>query len=66
MPEVAGNAAILTDPFSITSIADAMQKIASDDNFRQKLIATGKEQRQKFSWEITAEKLWGCIEKAAE
>lgn len=66
MPEVAGNAAILTDPFSITSIADAMHKIASDTDFRQKLIAAGRKQSQKFSWEQTAGKLWGCIEKAAE
>jgi glycosyltransferase involved in cell wall biosynthesis len=66
MPEVAGNAAILTDPFSITTIAGAMQKIASDSDFRQKLIVAGREQRQKFSWEQTAEKLWGCIEKAAD
>jgi len=66
MPEVAGNAAIFTDPFSITSIADAMQTLASDSDFRQKLIVAGREQRQKFSWEQTAEKLWGCIEKAAD
>lgn len=64
MPEVAGNAAILTDPFSIPSIADAMQKMASDHNFRQKLIEAGREQRQKFSWEQTAGKLWDCIERA--
>jgi glycosyltransferase involved in cell wall biosynthesis len=64
MPEVAGNAAILIDPFSISSIAAAMQKIASDNTFRQKLIVAGREQRKKFSWEQTAEKLWGCIEKA--
>jgi glycosyltransferase involved in cell wall biosynthesis len=66
MPEVAGNAALLTDPFSITSIADAMQKVASDPYFRQKLIEAGREQRDKFSWEQTADKLWGCIEKALE
>jgi len=66
MPEVAGNAALLTDPFSIASIADAMQKIASDEVFRQKLISEGREQRKKFSWEKTAEKLWGCMEKTVE
>ncbi len=66
MPEVAGNAAILTDPFSIPSIADAMQKMASDHNFRQKLIEAGREQRQKFSWEQTAGKLWDCIVRASE
>ena len=66
MPEVAGNAAILINPFSVPSIADAMLKIASDDEFRQNLIVKGRGQRTKFSWEQTAEKLWGCIEKVAE
>jgi glycosyltransferase involved in cell wall biosynthesis len=43
-----------------------MTKMASDPDFRQRLIAAGKEQRNKFSWKQTAEKLWDCIEKAAE
>lgn len=64
MPEVAGNAAILTDPFSITSIADAMQKIASDNIFTKNLILAGREQREKFSWQQTASRLWDCVEKA--
>jgi glycosyltransferase involved in cell wall biosynthesis len=66
MPEVAGNAAILTNPFSIPSIAEAMQKIASDHDLRQELIVNGREQRTRFSWKQTAEKLWGSIEKAVE
>lgn len=66
MPEVAGNAAVFVDPFSVNSIAAAMQKVASDEDLRQKLIVAGREQRLKFSWEQTAEKLWDCVEKAAE
>jgi len=66
MPEVAGNAAVLADPYSVYSIADAMTQIAMDTNFRNSLINAGREQRQKFSWEQTASKLWNCIEKAME
>lgn len=66
MPEVAGDAAILTDPFSIYSIAEAMQKVASDSAFRLKMIEAGREQRIKFSWQQTAGKLWDCVEKAIE
>lgn len=66
MPEVAGNAAILVDPFSVGSISDAMLKIASDDSYRQNLIVAGREQRQKFSWQQTADKLWQCVEKTME
>jgi len=63
MPEVAGNAAVLIDPFSITAIADAMQKMSSDSGFREKLIVEGRLQREQFSWERTAEKLWECVER---
>ncbi|MFZ4400788.1 MAG: glycosyltransferase family 4 protein [Bacteroidales bacterium] len=63
MPEIAGNAALLVDPYSITEIADAMQKIATDDEFRTSLIEKGKKRRIEFSWDKTAEKLWSSIEK---
>lgn len=66
MPEVAGDAAYLTNPFSITSISEAMLKLSVDADLRQELIIAGREQRNKFSWQQTADKLWNCIEKAAE
>lgn len=63
MPEVAGDAALLADPFSIDSIADAMINIYEDKNLSNQLIEKGKIQRQKFSWDKTAEKFWESIEK---
>ncbi len=63
MPEVAGDAALFVDPFSIKSIADAMIKIYSDSCLRNQFIENGKVQRQKFSWDKTAEKLWESIEQ---
>lgn len=63
MPEVAGDAAAYCDPFSIDSIADAMKKMAADENFRNDLIAKGRLQRQRFSWDKSADQLWTSIEK---
>jgi glycosyltransferase involved in cell wall biosynthesis len=63
MPEVAGNAGLLVDPFSVNSIKEGMLKIYKDDNLRIQLIASGRIQREKFSWNKTAEKLWKCIER---
>ncbi len=63
MPEVAGDAALLIDPFSVESIADAMIKVSNDKTLRQKLINKGKERRKHFSWDLTAERLWSCVEK---
>lgn len=66
MPEVAGDAAILVDPLSVEQMADAMAKLASDTTLRTELIAKGKIQRQKFSWDQTAQKMWQCVERAME
>lgn len=63
MPEVAGDAALLTDPSSAEQIAGAMQTLAQDEKLRQSLIQKGRQQRQKFSWDKTASRLWKSMEK---
>lgn len=54
MPEVCGDAGLLVDPQSISSIAEAMVRLASDESLRQALIERGRLQRLMFSWESTA------------
>ena len=66
MPEIAGDAALIVDPFSTESIADAMQQIANNENLRQELIQKGRIRKQNFSWQKSADLLWKCIEKAVE
>lgn len=63
MPEVAGDAAILVDPFSVESITMAMHSIADDPVLRKRLIDRGKIQRELFSWAKTGDKLWHTIEQ---
>ncbi|MEN8120179.1 MAG: glycosyltransferase family 1 protein [Bacteroidota bacterium] len=66
LPEVGGNAALYVDPFSLDSISNAMIKIANDDKLRNQLIENGKIQRENFSWDKTAEKLWKSVLKATK
>jgi glycosyltransferase involved in cell wall biosynthesis len=66
MPEVAGDAALQVDPFNVDEISDAMIKVSNDDELRIQLIEKGRYRRKLFSWDITAEKLWECIMKAAD
>lgn len=61
MPEVAGNAAILVDPTSTISIAEAMQNLCSDNRLRDELIEKGKRRASSFSWDRSAEKVVGII-----
>lgn len=61
MPEVAGDAALLVDPYEKDEIANAMYQLANNANLREHLIELGKQQRKKFSWDITANKLWESL-----
>lgn len=63
MPEVAGGAALLVDPFSVESISDAMIKISSDEKLRQTLIENGIKRAKDFSWQKSADRLWASMEK---
>ena len=63
MPEVAGDAALLVNPYSVQQIANAMAKISNNIDLRTALISKGQIQRQKFSWDKTADSLWKTIEK---
>lgn len=63
MPEVAGDAAVYADPFSIESIAAAMEKVYADDILRKMLVEKGRVQRTRFSWGNTASLLWESIRK---
>jgi len=63
MPEVGGDAVLYADPFSIQSICDAMEKLFSDNEIRIQLIEKGKERRNMFNWQKTADKLWNSVEK---
>jgi glycosyltransferase involved in cell wall biosynthesis len=63
LPEVAGDAGVGVDPFSVDEIAGAMQKLATNVDFRQDQIAKGLTRAEFFNWDNSAEQLWTCMEK---
>ena len=54
LPEVAGEAALLINPNNPEEIAEAMNKVFSNDNLREEMIKKGFENVKKFSWEKCA------------
>lgn len=64
MPEVAGEAALLVNPFSSESIADAMERIHREKGLKEQLIEKGLERVKQFSWQQTADLVWDSIEKS--
>lgn len=63
LPEIAGEAALLVDPFNIDEVKEAMLKIYKDGDLRAKLISKGFEKKQKFSWDKSADLLWQSVLK---
>jgi glycosyltransferase involved in cell wall biosynthesis len=66
LPEAAGDGALFCDPYSVDSIKEAMHRIDQDETLRLELIAKGKKNAKRFSWEASARALWQCILKATE
>jgi glycosyltransferase involved in cell wall biosynthesis len=56
MPEVAGDAALLVDPYAPESIADAIVKLLEDGSLRSELIAKGLNRSKHFTWKNNARK----------
>ena len=54
LPEVAGDAALLVDPYNETTIADAMSAIVTDSQLRHQLRQKGLDRASQFSWNTTA------------
>lgn len=63
LPEVAGDAAVYCDPFSVESIAAAMERVWNGTALRERLSAAGLHRAAAFNWENTAQGLWASVEK---
>lgn len=56
LPEVVGDAGLMTDPLNAGDWTKAMLNVVGHREFRQRLIERGLKQAKKFTWEKTAEK----------
>ena len=55
MPEVAGSAAYIIDPYKPEEITSALIMLEKDQELRKKLIEAGFIQAAKFSWKAMAQ-----------
>lgn len=61
LPEVAGDAALYCDPFSVTDIARAMREMYDDGVLRERLSEAGIKRAKRYTWDRTAEGLWASF-----
>jgi len=54
LPEVAGDAAVLVDPYQVDAIAQGIGEVLENTNLAAELRERGWQQAQRFSWQRTA------------
>jgi glycosyltransferase involved in cell wall biosynthesis len=65
LPEIAGEAAVLVDPYRPEAIAEGIERLVTDTVLRKELIRKGFEQARQFTWEKTAKQVLGVYETVA-
>jgi glycosyltransferase involved in cell wall biosynthesis len=66
LPEVAGDAAVLVDPYDPAAIADGIHRVLTDDRLRQELRTKGLARARQFSWEASVRRVREIYGEVAE
>jgi glycosyltransferase involved in cell wall biosynthesis len=64
MPEVAGEAGVLVDPYEVDSIAAGLARLLGDAALRARLGAAGRSRSQAFTWARSAQAMVRVFEEA--
>lgn len=64
LPEVAGDAALLVDPFDVDALAGALEQVAGDAELRADIAARGFRRVRRFSWERAAQETLAVYREA--
>ena len=65
IPEITGDEALLVDPEDVAGMADAIYRVLSDRDLRERLIARGYRRAEEYSAEREARETIAAIERAA-
>lgn len=66
MPEIAGDAALVVDPYSVDAIADGLNLLAFDRCEREIKILRGYARSAEFSWDAAASRLSALIKSISK
>lgn len=66
LPEIVGDAGMLVDPDDVPAIAAAVERVDTDDNWRNHLIQSGRDREKLFSWDEVARKTLDVYQQAIQ
>jgi len=64
LPEVTGDAGILFDPDDAESLAGSILRVLNERGLKEELVEKGLHHVKKYSWDKTAEGIFGSCQKA--
>jgi glycosyltransferase involved in cell wall biosynthesis len=65
LPEVAGGAALLVDPYAESAIAEGLESMYGNAGLRDSLIEKGRQRRLDFSWDQAARDIYQLLTQTA-
>lgn len=65
LPEVLGESALYADILDARSLARAMDHMLKDETLREGFIQQGRQNVERFSWTVTAERTFDILKKTA-
>ncbi len=65
LPEVAGDAAVLVDPYDAKAIADGIARVLTDERLRHDLRCRGVARARQFSWEASVRRVHDIYRQVA-
>lgn len=57
LPEVAGSAALIVDPYDVEAIAEGLRRLLTEPTLRQQLTEAGYRRARLYTWEASAQRL---------
>ena len=66
LPEVAGDAAVLVDPYDPAAIADGIYRVLTDEQLRRGLRQRGLARARQFSWEDSVRRVREIYQQVGE
>lgn len=60
-PEIAGDCAVIINPYEIEDIKNGILKVIQDNDYREEIIKEGLLNVKKYSWNRTTEELVKCL-----
>ena len=63
LPEVAGDAALLVDPYDTEALSQALKRLADDSELRLDLVRKGQARVREFSWDKAVRETWAVYQK---